>query len=409
MKAQAAPLALLLYHTTTLHLSYTTKKMTLPDPQSVHQQGSLGPELADKLRVVHPKEVLPERPVIRVVPLEFRGTTAEYTRIWLVNVALSIVTLGLYLPWARIRMRRYFYGNTFLEGHNFSYTASPVSLLLGYVVVWVLFVTFSLLQNIEALQWVSVVLLLLFVLLYPWLLYRSLRFQAHNTLHRGLRFGFGGGAGNAYLFYGLLPLTYSISLGLTVPLAQYVQRRYLVEGLRYGATQSMFRGRVGPVYLAYLMGIGGMVALWLVVIGLWAALRAFTAGPQVAQGGWSGSWPWLLLALISVSGYLGVGQFVRAQLLRYTLEQAQLGTTLRFRVRYRPLGLAWVVVSNLLVQVMTLGLAAPWAAIRKNRYLLSRIDVLTLAPLTNYPAARSQQENALGEAAAELFDIGINL
>lgn len=43
-------------------------------------------------------------------PVAFTGTADEYFRLWIVNVALTFVTLGLYLPWARVRNRQYFSG-----------------------------------------------------------------------------------------------------------------------------------------------------------------------------------------------------------------------------------------------------------------------------------------------------------
>ena len=35
-----------------------------------------------------------------VLNLEFTGTAGEYFRIWIVNIALTVVTLGIYGAWA---------------------------------------------------------------------------------------------------------------------------------------------------------------------------------------------------------------------------------------------------------------------------------------------------------------------
>jgi uncharacterized membrane protein YjgN (DUF898 family) len=35
----------------------------------------------------------------------------EYFGIWIVNLLLSLVTLGIYTAWAKVRRLRYFYGN----------------------------------------------------------------------------------------------------------------------------------------------------------------------------------------------------------------------------------------------------------------------------------------------------------
>jgi uncharacterized membrane protein YjgN (DUF898 family) len=52
-------------------------------------------------------------------PFEFGGDAREYFRIWIVNLALSVVTLGIFSAWAKVRSERYFYGNTRLDGDPF--------------------------------------------------------------------------------------------------------------------------------------------------------------------------------------------------------------------------------------------------------------------------------------------------
>src|SRR6218665_2252126 len=45
-------------------------------------------------------------------PLAFTGGTGAYFRVWIVNLLLCCVTLGLYTPWARQRTAQYFYRHT---------------------------------------------------------------------------------------------------------------------------------------------------------------------------------------------------------------------------------------------------------------------------------------------------------
>ncbi|HJU25199.1 MAG TPA: DUF898 family protein, partial [Rhodanobacteraceae bacterium] len=62
-------------------------------------------------------------------PFQFRGNAGEYFRIWIVNFALGIITLGIYSAWASVRTRRYFYANTWLAGSPFEYSAKPLPIL----------------------------------------------------------------------------------------------------------------------------------------------------------------------------------------------------------------------------------------------------------------------------------------
>ena len=54
----------------------------------------------------------PDSYTASVEPFSFTGTSAEYFRIWIVNVALTILTLGVYSAWAKVRTEQYFYGHT---------------------------------------------------------------------------------------------------------------------------------------------------------------------------------------------------------------------------------------------------------------------------------------------------------
>src|SRR5260370_7326098 len=64
-------------------------------------------------------------------PVEFTADAGEYFRIWIVNLALTIVTLGIYSAWAKVRKRRYFYGHTRVAAESFEYRASPIAILQG--------------------------------------------------------------------------------------------------------------------------------------------------------------------------------------------------------------------------------------------------------------------------------------
>ena len=74
--------------------------------------------------------------------LKFEGSGREYFKIWIVNVLLTIVTLGFYYPWAKVRNRRYFYANSILDGRNFEYHATGKQLFIGFLVAMSLFVAY---------------------------------------------------------------------------------------------------------------------------------------------------------------------------------------------------------------------------------------------------------------------------
>lgn len=360
------------------------------------------------LQPVHPFPA-PASPVTEY-PVTFTGTAGEYFRLWIVNVALTLLTLGIYLPWARVRTRQYFYGHTWLDGQNFEYRANPVALLRGYLLVAALFVAYSLSAQFEY-YWVAGPLLLLYVGLYPWLVRQSLRFQAANTLHRGLPFGFGGTVRGSYLAYGVANVIGGIGGLFALPWAWFMQRRYQLDHVAYGTARGHFRGDVAPFYIIAVTAVGVGIAVGLLALLPLAAV-AFGSSSLLNFSAEELN-PAALLPALAV-GYLAfvllyvvVWQYIRGATMKYVLDHGELGGVVRTRATFSPWRLVWIGVSNAAVTVLTLGLATPWAAIRRSRYVLQGIQVRAIAPLDDFAAGALQRESALGEAASELLDIQV--
>ena len=77
------------------------------------------------------------------VRISFEADGAEYFRIWITNIALTVVTLGIYSAWAKVRRQQYFYRTTRLDGSSFDYHGQPLAILKGRLVGFALFSTYS--------------------------------------------------------------------------------------------------------------------------------------------------------------------------------------------------------------------------------------------------------------------------
>src|ERR1700730_5174402 len=75
--------------------------------------------------------------------LHFTGRGAEYFGIWIVNLLLTIVTLGIYSAWARVRRLQYFYRHTEVAGSSFDFHGSPIRILIGRVVALVMLIGYN--------------------------------------------------------------------------------------------------------------------------------------------------------------------------------------------------------------------------------------------------------------------------
>ncbi|EXJ09667.1 Inner membrane protein yjgN [Nitrincola nitratireducens] len=106
---------------------------------------------------------------------QFRGKGGEYFRIWIVNILLTILTLGIYSAWAKVRNHRYFYGNTHLNDHSFEYLASPITILKGRLVAVALLIIYILADQFFPL--LSIALYIALIVSMPWLICRSMAFR----------------------------------------------------------------------------------------------------------------------------------------------------------------------------------------------------------------------------------------
>jgi uncharacterized membrane protein YjgN (DUF898 family) len=133
---------------------------------------------------------------------QFSGNGAEYFRIWLTNIAFTVMSLGIYSAWAKVRRLEYVYRNTRLAGAHFMYDALPMAILRGRVIAAVLFVVYYFYTELPA--WLALVVLALLACAFPYLMWSGLRFKASRARHRGIRFRFTGTLSSAYSAY--LPL-----------------------------------------------------------------------------------------------------------------------------------------------------------------------------------------------------------
>ena len=78
----------------------------------------------------------------------FKGNAKEWFGIWIVNLLLSIVTIGIYSAWAKVRTKKYFYGNTFVDGRNFDYHATGGQILKGRLIIIAAIIVFQIILTI---------------------------------------------------------------------------------------------------------------------------------------------------------------------------------------------------------------------------------------------------------------------
>jgi uncharacterized membrane protein YjgN (DUF898 family) len=343
----------------------------------------------------------------------FSGTGGEYFRIWIVNVLLSILTLGIYSAWAKVRNKRYFYGSTALDGASFEYIAEPVKILKGRILVVSVLLIYQL-AAVYAPPLVAVIGLAL-VFLLPWAVIRALAFNARYSSYRNLRFHFDGKYAEAFRLYILWTILAVFTLGLAYPYAIYLRKRFMVERSRYGQSSFVFRGRRRYFYVVYVIAavviVGLFVGMTVILPGVAAILNTF-GGPEADSGGSQTEWLVMVTVLAFNLGvlavFLGAAIVVQTAITNYVFRQTRIAGV-RFDMRMEPLRVLWIQLSNIVVIVLSVGMMIPWARVRIVGYRLSCLSLLTTEPLDGFAASERQKLSATGEEMGEALDLDLGL
>jgi uncharacterized membrane protein YjgN (DUF898 family) len=317
-----------------------------------------------------------------------------------VSLCLSLVTLGVYSAWGKVRKRRYLYAHTRVDGSGFDYRASPLAILKGRAIALALFGGFALSGHFLPLVQLTFVALL--VLLAPWIVVASSRFNARNSVWRNVVFGFDGRfaeAAKVLLGFGALALA---TLGIAYPYFRMRRARFIIERHRFGATpleaDLATAGFIVAYLLATLMAVGVVVLFtiaMMVTIGVsgatgWAMRRSRCTRRSPGYA-----------AYIACSAYVRArGQPDRQRHDRRAAALPQHAAGARSRVARQ---------SNIVAILATLGLATPWVTVRMARYRADNLCLVGEARPEAFAAAGGVGGTATGSEVSDLFDVDVSL
>ncbi len=326
----------------------------------------------------------------------FSGTASEYFSIWIVNLILSSLTLGIYSAWAKVRNNRYFYGSTSLDGACFEYHATPMQILKGRLIAFALILVYAIAGNLV--PPLGLVLGLAWLFLVPLVINLSLRFNARMSSYRNVHFDFEGSYGKAFLVFILLPIVALVSLGLLAPYAHRETSRYLVQGYRFGGKSFNADLPVGGFYKIYLQAFGLLLAPVIVLFIVWGL------GDMASLDEMAAIIPLTVYAII-----LLLAPFVRAKARNLIFSHASLEGGHRFSSSLNPWRYAWISASNLVLMVLSLGFLLPWARVRMARYTADSTAVIPAGDLSGFVSQLAANQQSFASEMADMADVDIAL
>jgi uncharacterized membrane protein YjgN (DUF898 family) len=358
----------------------------------------------------------------RSLTLRFDGDAREYFRIWAVNLCLTLLTLGIFSAWAKVRKKRYLYSHTTLGGTPFQYIGQPGPILRGRLIATALFLIYY--SSTHFWPGLFPYVVILAAVLAPWVLVRSLAFNARYSAFRNMTFKFDGTYADAVQRlhgWGLIPalvvmLTFDwfgypsltapfFLVGVLVfPFWQQRLRAFVVDHTGFGGQRARLALSRGAFFAAYaatgVRGVAGSVA---VTVASMVFIK--TPFPEVLQVG-------LGIVLVAASIYVGyvlVGCYLQARLANLVWNHTELGP-LRFRSSLSAGGLAKLYVVNTLAILASLGLLIPWAVMRTVRYRVGELRIVLDGDLSVFHAEEGAPVvGAAGEELGALLDLDFSL
>ncbi len=394
--------------------------------------------------------------------LRFSGTGGEYFRVWIVNLLLSIITLGLYTPWARRRTARYFYDHTQIAGSPLEFTAPLRKMVVSFILFALLYLAYKI-----AAETGQDTMVLVFIIgaaaLAPYLWGSAMRFRLASTRWRGLQLNFAASWKDVYMASWPLFLMAALWVGIVFGLEALKPTEALATGpasaapprpgsagpglpdvsatmlglivlgvllsvlciirvefnyksllvLRAGIGQQ--RGRWKPVY-------GDFVRIWAATIGVLLAgialILAIGAGAiYTVQTMFSSARGPALFALIFLTLIVGFIAMVlvsaparayrEARLFRLIWSNVGLGQIARFKCDLRHWAFVRLRIKNILLTLLTLGFYRPYARVSEYRLKADSVTLHVKGGLDQLVGELVKQQEGLGDALADAAGLDI--
>lgn len=362
----------------------------------------------------------------RLIRPEFSGSAAEYFRIWIVNLFFTLITLGIYSAWAKVRKKRYFYGSTRIDGDTFDYFGSPKAILKGRIVALLLFLIYVFATELYPSS--RLVLIGLFVLILPWLVVRTLAFNARNSAYRGLRFDFVAAPREAVPIYLGTPVF--VALAFAVAFAGVVHLKWhpavapilMALAVAFGYTWFAARSKVfvvshhalGLTRFGCELRVRDFLKAY-VLAGLLLIVLMLPVGFAVGFGMEKIELPesiaWLrfiIPALLMYVVYAVVYAYLQARTLNL-LWNGSHGLGLRFASTLKARRMVKLYLGNLVAIAASAGLLIPWAIIRTLRYRLENFSITQQGADTYLANPALERVGATGQEFGDIFNVDLGL
>jgi len=312
----------------------------------------------------------------------FQARGMDFFWIILRNLFFTVLNLGIYSFWAKVRRRVFLWRATRIWGDPLEYTGTGKELFISFLIVMGFFVLFGLVVmlmtflHFRATVAINTVLYIGLIYAIHFASYRAIRYRLTRTRWRGIRGNLDGSAAK----YALKAFAYTWAvigtLGILGPWSVSKLVSLQLNNTFFGNRRCSFNGTARELYVAFFivllasiafMGAGFYFVCSSVDIAEITKIKPNPAAVRTLVNSIIVVYAVLFVALMLI------GSLYQAAFARWFFGHLSFGSV-RLRSTLKAGALCKLYVGNILLLVCTLGFAYPWVRLRSLRVPLNSID-----------------------------------
>ena len=276
--------------------------------------------------------------------LKYHGNGPQFVLIFFKNLVLSLLTMGLYYPWAKVEILKFHSSSTVLKGDNFKFNGNAKEVFKSFIIVYLTFIISYILLLISTIQSDTIIQISLlvvsysvFIIIFPSVIHGTLKYRCHKTTWKGIQFSYLGAKSELFWKFitGLL-ITF-LSLGIYAPWFSTELRRYIISHLRFGNLSFKFQGDGANLF--------------------WIQLKLVLLAPLT----------------LGIYSFWYLKELLEFYINNIVVNQNETRTNLKLTIQIGDIFRLFIV--NFALFIFSFGLATPWIIIRTYKSLISFIEI----------------------------------
>lgn len=352
----------------------------------------------------------------------FWGRGKTLFGIFIVNTFYTLLSLGIYSFWGRVRIRQFLSSQTSLDKIRFSYHGTGMELLKGSSKALVIFgIPYAFLSFVPIIweqipPWIPNTLAAVMVLCFvPVAVVGSHRYRLSRTAFGAIRFSFRGQVKDYVKIWFTGTFLTILTAGVYYPFFENARREFLVVHTYLGNQQFTYTGKGTALLGIYVKTVALALCTFLLTV---MTLIEYSGIPLTSTAEFQNffmDWikeeknhSWLIAGiLINVVALFWSWFSLQASKQRYFWNHSTFGNA-PFQFTASTLNLMELRVTNFLMLLLTFGLSWPWVQVRNLQFLYYYLGLQ--GPLDIHQIEQDALDaSPTGEELAGYFDAGFDL